>query len=75
MCNEIENDIRGKGYKIVMKKIKPKPFTIPEELKFRVIEILFPKRASNNWIQDSKIDSENKVKFTVKELNDASNEA
>lgn len=71
ICNELNNDIWGNGYRIVCKKFKLLPIlTLKKEEKLKIAKELFPENEIVNWIrEDTK--EENIPLFTLDELIEA----
>lgn len=49
LCEELEQDIWGRAYKIVLKKIKKRPPIIPPDIRKGIIESLFPQHPECHW--------------------------
>lgn len=71
LCSELENDVWGSGYKIVMKHLGSQslPYNLSLDQKTEIIEQLFPKR-EDQWIRGEKI-QEGVSPFTIDELDKA----
>ncbi|KAI5739769.1 hypothetical protein M8J77_023226 [Diaphorina citri] len=67
LCDELDNDIWGLGYRIVMKKIpNPKPAITPER-KLEILDTLFPSHEITQW-EDTILDENEIIPFTTDEL-------
>lgn len=66
VCDEVEKDIWGRGYKIVTNKYKKKTYSLAPEKQKEILETLFPKHARTTWT--SEIETENIEEFTMDEL-------
>lgn len=71
LCNELNKNIWGDGYKIVCKKFRMKPLVIlkPEE-KIEVAKELFPQHPKEDWIREE-VENESIPLFTMDEVNEA----
>nr|CAI5863034.1 unnamed protein product [Callosobruchus analis] len=50
LVNEMDNDIWGKGYKIVMNKLKPPPLvTLTDDQQVQIARLLFPRHQVTTW--------------------------
>ncbi|KAL1448257.1 hypothetical protein WDU94_012354 [Cyamophila willieti] len=49
LCEEVENDVWGLGYKIVTKKLHPKPIKFTPELERDILTTLFPQSEIEEW--------------------------
>lgn len=70
LCNELENDIWGTGYKVVMKNIGETslPFNLSEKRKEEIAEYLFPVK-DDSWQKGEM--TKQVTPFTLEELIDA----
>ncbi|KAI5708743.1 hypothetical protein M8J76_002317 [Diaphorina citri] len=66
ICNEVEDDIWGRGYKIVTKKYSRKNYSIAPEKQKPILERLFPKHEKVIWERNET--EENIEEFSMDEL-------
>ncbi|KAI5711061.1 hypothetical protein M8J75_013708 [Diaphorina citri] len=66
ICNEVEDDIWGRGYKIVTKKYSRKNYSIAPEKQKPILERLFPKHEKVTWERNET--EENIEEFSMDEL-------
>ncbi|KAI5692701.1 hypothetical protein M8J77_010331 [Diaphorina citri] len=70
LCEEVDKDIWGLGYKIVTKKIHPAPPKLTNELEGRILDTLFPQTEEIEW-PTLMIDEDDIPLFTIDELLEA----
>lgn len=70
LCSELNDDIWGQGYRLVMQNLKstPLPFQLAEQRKMKIISALFPTRQDILTKEDLE---EEPTEFSIKELNEA----
>lgn len=68
IIRDVEQDVWGNGYKIVMKKLAKKAFDIADEVREKAIATLFPKHRRVNWITRTQADEKNEIVVTKEEL-------
>ncbi|KAI5705701.1 hypothetical protein M8J75_001011 [Diaphorina citri] len=66
ICNEVEDDIWGRGYKIVTKKYNRKNYSIATEKQKPILERLVPKHEKVTWERNET--EENIEEFSMDEL-------
>lgn len=66
VCNEVEEDIWGRGYKIVTNKYKKKNYSLAPEKQKQILETLFPKHETITWANEGEI--EDIEEFTMDDL-------
>lgn len=66
VCEEVEQDIWGRGYKIVTKKYNRKHYSLGTEKQKQILDILFPKHETITWSNEE--ETEDMEEFTMDEL-------
>lgn len=71
LCGELNDDIWGQGYRLVMQNLKSTPLTfqLAEQRKIKIINALFPTRQDSLTKENLE---EAPMEFSIKELNEAS---
>lgn len=69
LCEEVEEDVWGLGYKIVTKRIRIRQPSLGKELKDHITKTLFPTHNKTTWNLED-IENENVPDFTLEELNE-----
>lgn len=70
ICEEVEEDVWGLGYKIASKKIAAKPMKLTNELEEKVLTTLFPQSEETDW-EHAMIDEREIAEVTIEELTEA----
>ncbi|KAI5703571.1 hypothetical protein M8J75_013476 [Diaphorina citri] len=67
ICEEVNQDVWGQGYKIVTGKLGNRPVKLSEALEKHILEVLFPAAATVDWIYPD-VTSDSVPPFTLEDL-------